>query len=214
MDLPKWGPDAEQGRPRMNPEATRPSLLSRVRDTADHAAWAEFESRYREQLFRYCRRCGLSAADAEDVRQMVMIRMVRAMPRFRYDPVRGRFHDYLYRATRNAIADFRACPKSAGSTVVDDEAVARLAESTEQPDAEWEQEWLDHHLRRALATVRQTCEPANVEAFERLMGGATIEQVAVEFGMNYDAVQKSARRMRERIQQRIAEQIQEEDAEF
>ena len=145
---------------------------------------------------------------------MVMIRMVKAMPRFRYDPVRGRFHDYLYRATRNAIADYRACPKSAAWAVVEDETVARLAESTDEPDTEWEQEWLDHHLRLALADVRQTCEPTSVAAFERLMGGATIEQVAAEFGMKYDAVQKTARRMRERIQERIAEQIREEDAEF
>ena len=35
---------------------------------------------------------------------MVMIRMVRTMPRFRYDPVKGRFHDYLYRATRKRSA--------------------------------------------------------------------------------------------------------------
>ena len=145
---------------------------------------------------------------------MVMLRMVRTMPRFRYDPATGRFHDYLYRVTRNAISDSRACPNPAERSVLTDEAVSRLVECDDRPDAEWEQEWRDHHLRLALDVVRQTCEPRSVAAFERLMGGATIDQVAGEFGMNYDAVQKTARRMRERIQQRIAEQIREEDAEF
>jgi RNA polymerase sigma-70 factor (ECF subfamily) len=198
----------------MIPETTRPSLLSRVRDTADHAAWAEFEARYRELLFRYCRRRGLSAADGEDVRQMVMLRLVRAMPGFRYDPAVGRFHDYLYRISRNAIADFRSCPNPAARAVVDDDALARVAAGDDAPDADWEQEWLDHHLRRALDAVRQTCEPRSLAAFERIMSGATIEQVATEFGMNYDAVQKTSVRMRERIQQHIADQVREENAEF
>jgi RNA polymerase sigma factor (sigma-70 family) len=195
----------------MSTESTRPSLLSRVRDVTDHAAWAEFDSRYRELLFRYCRRCGLSATDAEDVRQMVMLRLVRAIPRFHYDPAVGRFHDYLYRIARNSIADYRACPNPAVRAVVDDKALERLANSGDGSDADWEQEWLDHHLRLALDAVRQTCEPSSVAAFERIMSGATIEQVANELGMNYDAVQKSGRRMRERIQQRIADQIREEN---
>jgi DNA-directed RNA polymerase specialized sigma24 family protein len=80
------------------------------------------------------------------------------------------------------------------------------------PDALWEQEWRDHHLRRAMAALRETCDERSVAAFERVMGGATIKQVAGELGMSYEAVQKSARRMRQRVEQRIAEQIREEDA--
>jgi RNA polymerase sigma factor (sigma-70 family) len=211
-DVDRPSPAGRDAEKLMSPETTRPSLLSRVRDVTDHAAWAEFDSRYRELLFRYCRRRGLSATDAEDVRQMVMLRLVQAMPRFHYDPAVGRFHDFLYRIARNVIADFRDCPNPAARTVVNDKTLTCLADCADEPDGEWEQEWLDHHLRLALDAVRQTCDPRSVAAFERLMNGATIEQVAMEFVMNYDAVQKSTRRMRERIQQRIAEQIREEDA--
>lgn len=194
----------------MTPQTTRLSLLSRVRNTNDHAAWAEFEATYRDLLLRYCRRCGLSAADAEDVRQIVLLRLVRALPRFRYDPAAGRFHDWLYRVTRNAIADFRACPNPTGRAVQrEDDLIAAVAGEPEDPL--WEQEWRDHHLRRAMAALRETCEERSVAAFERVMQGATIEQAAADFGMSYDAVQKSVRRMRQRLEERIAAQIREED---
>jgi RNA polymerase sigma-70 factor (ECF subfamily) len=198
----------------MTPASTRPSLLSRVRDRADHAAWSEFDARYRDLIFRYGLRCGLSAADSEDVRQMVMIRLVRVLPDFRYDPARGRFHDYLFRVARSAIADFRACPDSRRRAVLDEEAAQRLiAPGDDGPaDPAWEQEWRDHHLRLALAAVRQTSDPRSVAVFERLLSGASVESAATEFGMSVEAVNKVKQRIRDRVQARIAEQVREEDA--
>lgn len=196
----------------MPSEPTRASLLSRIRDPADHAAWAEFESLYRDLLLRYCRRRGLSAADCEDVSQIVLLRLIRAMPGFRYDPAVGRFHDWLYRIIRNAIADFRACPNAASRAVLGDGEIERTGIADDgSADPLWEQEWRDHHLRRAMVALRTTCDERTVAAFERIMNGATIEQVAAELGMNYDAVQKSVRRMRQRVEERIAAQIREED---
>lgn len=197
----------------MPPQPTRPSLLSRVRDPADHDAWAEFECTYRDLLLRYCRRCGLSAVDAEDVRQIVLLRLVRALPRFQYDPAAGRFHDWLYRVVRNAIADFRACPDPARRAVLSDSEFEQMSIADTSPaDPLWEQEWRDHHLRRAMAGLRETCDERSVAAFERIMHGASLAEVASDFGMSYDALQKNVRRMRQRVEERIAAQIREEDA--
>lgn len=197
----------------MNPETTRPSLLSRVRDPTDHAAWAEFEARYRDLIFRYCRRCELTATDAEDVRQMVMIRLLRVLPKFRYDPAHGRFHDYLYRVARSAIADFRNCPDDRARAVSNGDCDESLVAVGDVPaDPTWEQEWLDHHLRRALAIVRQSSDARSIAVFERLLAGASVVQAAAEFALSSDAVHKIKQRIRDRVQKRIAEQIREENA--
>lgn len=196
----------------MNRQTTRASLLSRVRDPADHAAWVEFEGRYRELILRYGRRCGLSATDAEDVVQMVMVRLLRVLPRFRYDPARGRFHDYLYRVTRSAILDFQTCPESRTAPVLDEELAERVAAQGESAaDAAFEQEWMDNHLRLALAAVREASDPRSVAVFERLLAGATVEQTAREFGLSLDAVHKIKQRIRDRVQARIAEQMRDEE---
>ena len=74
---------------------THPSLLSRVRDTDDVAAWHEFEARYGDLILRYCRARRVQHADAEDVRQLVMIGLASSLRSFTYDPARGRFRSYL-----------------------------------------------------------------------------------------------------------------------
>ena len=46
---------------------TRASLLSRVRDPENDAAWREFEATYRDLIIRYCRARALQVADAAQV---------------------------------------------------------------------------------------------------------------------------------------------------
>jgi RNA polymerase sigma-70 factor (ECF subfamily) len=53
-------------------EPTQPSLLVRLRDPADEAAWVTLVSTYLPLVYGYCRKCGLQDADAADVAQDVM----------------------------------------------------------------------------------------------------------------------------------------------
>ena len=69
---------------------TRPSLLRRVQNSGDGQAWREFDERYRDLILRYCRRRDLQEADAEDVRQQVMLGLTQSLPRFTYDPTKGK----------------------------------------------------------------------------------------------------------------------------
>ena len=48
---------------------TRPSLLIRVRDPADQAAWQEFVEIYRPVILRLAQHKGMQAADADDIAQ-------------------------------------------------------------------------------------------------------------------------------------------------
>lgn len=197
----------------MHADATRPSLISRIRDPSNHAAWVEFESGYRDLILRYARRRGLNATDAEDVLQLVMLRLIKVIPRFEYDPRRGRFHDYLYRVAHSAIVDWQRCPQARLQAVSENEVVSGMAAAAEAPcDAEWEAEWRNHHLRRALAHVRQTSDAKSLEVFERLLAGESVAEIAEAFSMTSEAVNKVKQRMRDRVQERIAEQVREEEA--
>ncbi len=73
----------------MSSSTTSPTLLSRVRNPADKVAWREFDARYGEMIVRYGRRRGLQHADAEDIRQIVMVRLSKALLAFNYSPRRG-----------------------------------------------------------------------------------------------------------------------------
>lgn len=194
---------------------TSPSLLVRVRDAADHAAWREFDARYRDLLLNFCRRRGISHNDAEDIVQFVFAELSRALPKFTYQRDRGRFRDYLFRCVSNAISDWARRQNRRLQSVVlvgDGLSNAPAADADDQFAAIWEQEWENHHFRRAMETIRRAFDSKNAALFERSLAGATVAELAREFGMNEAAVHKARQRIRDRMSALIAEQVREEDA--
>ncbi len=196
----------------MQTEITQPSLLSRVRNPANHDAWCEFEAKYRGLIVRFCRGRGLQQTDAEDVLQMAMTKLVQSMPGFVYDAKRGRFRDYLYRIVRGAISDWAARPKSPGQPVFRLLSADSPAANDAALESLWTQEWVNHHYRLAIETVRQSVEPRSSEIFERSLRGESVEALAAAFGMNTQAVYKIRQRLRARMEEAIAQQVREEDA--
>jgi len=205
----------------MHSEVTHPSLLSRLRDLNDAAAWREFDVRYGDLILLYCRRLGLSYTDAEDVRQIVMMAMARTLPGFHYSPQRGRFRAYLGQTVRHAAFQYRARPNSAPRTLSMDmplpsatsdhaPSAAVMAPAPDDSDALWEREWQNHHYRRAMRALRAEFDPRSLAIFDRLLGGASIAQAAGEFSTTEAAVHKVKQRVRDRLKQAIAQQVQDE----
>jgi RNA polymerase sigma-70 factor (ECF subfamily) len=193
----------------MSAPTTRASLLSRVRDPADQLAWREFESRYGDLIVRYARARRLQHADAEDVRQHVLLELSKSLRGFQYDPARGRFRDYLGRIVKNVISRVPARPNSSGGPQVTNSEVE--ASAAAESDILWEQEWVDHHYRRALQTIQEAFEPRSVAAFERILKGESIDAVAAAESLTPEAVHKAKQRIRDRLRQLIANQVREED---
>jgi RNA polymerase sigma factor (sigma-70 family) len=191
-------------------DTTSASLLLRVRDPADDRAWREFEARYSELIRRYSRRRGLSAADTDDVSQMVWSDLAKGLRNFCYDPKNGRFRSYLGKVVRSAI--FRYFSRNVSNTSALDSAVlATSADDRDAADASWEKEWVDHHYRIAMETIEDTFEAKSVAIFRKLLGGDTTEQVAAEFNMTGAAVNQAKHRIRSRMKELIARQVREED---
>lgn len=205
-------PEDQDGYP-SDPLLTRGTLLVRLRDGDDGEAWRLFDAQYRELILRFCRRLGLQHADAEDVVQIVLNGIARAMPGFEYDPGKGRFRDYLYRCTRNAVLRQRECQTPARLALGTDSGVPLDSVGAVAPDAEaeWEREWVHHHFRRALETISARADERSILVLEAAMGGRSVAAIAEDNGMNEMAVYKVLQRMRDRLRERVALQIREED---
>jgi RNA polymerase sigma factor (sigma-70 family) len=183
---------------------TSSTLLSRVGE-GDEAAWREFDANYGNLIVRYCCRVGLRYPDAEDIRQIVMAKLAQALRSFAYERTRGHFRGYLGKVVRNEIARHHARPDPPRSRVDDCVSLQDL------PGAEWDEEWIQHHLRMAMTRVRQLHDPRSVEVFERLLAGDTVAEVAASFDLTVDAVHKVKQRIRDRLKEIVAVQVREED---
>ena len=183
---------------------TRPSLLLRVRDHHDSAAWERFVNAYTPIVFGFCRKRGLQAADAADVAQDVMQSISQAVADFDYDPKKGRFRDWLFRVTRNKLTDFvrRRKNEAVGSGAT--EVRERLeAEPAEEDDA-WEEQWRRHAFDRAAAEVRSEFEDKTWKAFwATAVDGRAVKVVAEEWGISVGAVYIAKSRVMARIKQAV-----------
>lgn len=140
-------------------QTTPPSLLDRIRDHDDTSAWETFCDVYSPLLYDYCRKRGLQSSDAADVVQEVLLRVAKGILKFEYDPMRGRFRDWLYRIVYHEIC--RMAERKKQSNIV----VANETEVAGKVDREWDEHFHNHILRTALDRVKPRFEPSTWEAF-------------------------------------------------
>jgi RNA polymerase sigma factor (sigma-70 family) len=172
---------------------TRASLLMQLQQApADQAAWTEFVERYGLRIYGWCRRWGLQEADAQDVTQTVLLKLVRSMQTFVYDPSR-KFRAWLKTVTQRAWQDWvsnRQPAPAGGEGSADDllQSIEARDDLTARLEAAWEQELLD----RALQRVRQRVQPQTWDAFRlTAFDGLSGAQVALRLGMPVISVYKA-----------------------
>ncbi|XZE35607.1 RNA polymerase sigma factor [Pirellulaceae bacterium SH501] len=86
-------------------EPTRASLILRLQDAEDLAAWEEFVSIYGPVVFRIAMSRGFQAADAENLVQEVLMSVAGAISSWLERDDRGSFRAWLLRIARNAAVD-------------------------------------------------------------------------------------------------------------
>ncbi len=204
---------------RMSVPSTQLTLIARLQDPKDERAWQRFESRYRGLVVRFAMRQGLQPTDAEDVAQVVFAGLLRTMPNFRLDPEKGRFRSYLFRVVRNEISRVRsqdARPTGASAALLRGEGVVSGGDAgrdleVDPAERAFEEEWINHHFRIAMAEIRRTFAPESVAMFERLMRGEPVDSIAADCKTTAQAVHKVKQRIRDKMKALVEQQIADEE---
>lgn len=84
------------------PETSK-SLILRVKDPADAAAWSAFLAFYRPVVYRLARSRGLQDADADDLAQQVFVSIARVVENWTPTADGPPFRAWLYRIAHNEI---------------------------------------------------------------------------------------------------------------
>ena len=174
---------------------TRASLLIRVRDPADQAAWHEFVEIYRPLILRLARQKGMQDADADDVAQEVLVAVARAVEQREHDPKRAKFRTWLNRVAHNAILNAltRGRPdRGSGDSAL--LAVLNQHESHTGPDSDLLRlEYRREVFRWAVRQVRKEFHQPTWDAFWlTAVEGRAVEVVAKELAKNPGAIYAAA----------------------
>ena len=190
-------------------DTTSITLLAKLREqSTDSAAWQDFVRRYRPRIYAHCVACALQPADAEDVTQAVLVKLIARMREFRYDPAQS-FRAWLRTVTRNVLCDLMAERRREQGT--GDSAVVRLLENLEareglanQVDETFAQELLDEAVRWVRTQVTdQHWEIFRLTAMDGLPGAETGKRLGISAATVYmikSRVQKLVRQEIHRLE--------------
>lgn len=188
---------------------TRASLLERLRDLHDEAAWVQFVHIYAPLVHGYLCKQGLQEADAADLTQEVLQAAVRALPRLEYEAERGSFRGWLFTVVRNKLRNFRKRRRECGRG---DTETVQLLHAVEQgpTDDAWERDYRRRVFAWAADLVHAQVSESNWQAFWLVsVEGKTATEAARALGMSLTAVYTAKSRVLARIKELI-EQVQED----
>jgi RNA polymerase sigma-70 factor (ECF subfamily) len=186
---------------------TRSTLIAQVRSRENHEAWTQFVTLYRPAIYRMARKRGMQDADAQDLVQAVLIRVLGAIHRWERTESSVGFRHWLSRVAKNAI--LTALTRAAKDAGIGGTDVQELLNEQPEVDPDIEQDFALEFLRekyhRAAATVQTDVSAQTWRAFElSVVEGMPCCEVAELLGMTIGTIYAA----RSRVMRRLRDQVE------
>ena len=182
---------------------TSTTLLRDVTDS-QHARWAVFHSRY-EPMMRAFMHERFPSLDADDIIQETFIALVRALPRYVYNPqVKGHFHNYLTGILRNKALRALAA-RNRDALIKERTSTPRASANAERNEADlesWRKSVYEIALQQLLAD--EAIHERTKQVFVRIaIDGESPEAVAQSLGISRLTVNRMKERTLERLRRYV-----------
>ncbi len=185
--------------PAQDSQATRWSLLARLKNWEDQQSWREFFDAYWRLIYSVAIKSGLRDAEAQDVVQDTVLSVAKKIGEFKCDPAAGSFKAWLLKLTRWRIlnqlkkrmpdrGEKASGRPAAGETPAlrsqDDASRTATIERVADPtslnlEAIWDTEWKRNLGEAAKERVRQKISARQFQMFELyVVQGWPVREVA------------------------------------
>jgi RNA polymerase sigma-70 factor (ECF subfamily) len=187
-------------------DTTSTSLLRRLQQTQDAAAWDRFVALYRPLLAAWARQLHVPAADADDLVQEVLATLLVKLPQFQRRAT-GSFRAWLRTLTRHKWLELQ---RRRRPTTADGEQQLAAAEAADPAEQFWEQEFRERLLARALALMKSDFQEKTWQAFwEVMVADRAPAEVAAALGLSVGAVHAARFRVLARLRRELADMLDE-----
>jgi RNA polymerase sigma-70 factor (ECF subfamily) len=182
-------------------DSTSVSLLWRLRQPNQEAAWQRFVDLYAPLIYHWSRSQGLDPTDSSDLVQDVLAILVRKLPEFEYDP-KQRFRGWLRTVTVNKACDFQRRRLTRPSTGME-KTIERIAVA-DGIDLFDEAEYRSFLVKRAMELMQAEFQDPSWQAcWKHIVEGRKAADVAQELGLTANAVYIAKCRVMRRLRDEL-----------
>lgn len=183
---------------------TTTQVLEELRASPEAEAWHRFCDHFRPVMVKFAKQLGLSATDAEDAAQEIMLQFFKAFREGKYDREKGRLSNWLFGVAKRVILNLRGhqplerliADKTTGTSFWD------LIQDDHSIKQSWDAQWRQMVLAKCLDQARREFKPKVFEAFELYaLKDKTVDEVAQRFKMSRNAVYIAKSRVLSRLRQ-------------
>jgi RNA polymerase sigma-70 factor (ECF subfamily) len=186
---------------------TRASLILRLPNRGDAAAWDEFAAVYAPVVYRLARRRGLQPADADDLVQEVLAAVARSVETWLAREGRGGFRAWLLTIARNTTINFLTRARHRPLGTGDSDVARRLSQlDDDRPPwgdneaSEFDLEYRREVFRWAAEQIRAAVTPVTWQAFwQTTVAGQPVAAAARELSMSVGSVYIARSRVMARL---------------
>jgi len=179
------------------------TLLERLRRKDDPEAWNRFVDLYSPLLFEWTRRNGIGEADAEDLVQNVLVRLLKQMPAFERRNL-GSFRSWLFTIARNCWHDH--CRSRARQHALALGAAADQQRGNDPIAELTNAEYQGYLLRRSLRVIESDFPESTWRAFVlHVVEGRPAAEVAAMTRITPNAVYLARGRVLRRLREELAD---------
>lgn len=196
-----------------SPPETRTSLILRLPNAADSAAWDELVAIYGPLVFRLAKKQGLQGADAEDIVQEVFTAVSKQVEQWLSQSDRGPFRAWVLRIARNIAINVltRKPPGGIAQGGSEHQGLANLEDNAGDVSSHFETEYQRQIFRWAAEQVQAAVTETTWQAFhlthiDQISIDAAASQLGISPGAIYIARSRVMNRLRSLAQQFEVEQ--------
>lgn len=179
------------GEPIPAPEIELEGLVIQAR-AGDQRAQAELVRLYRRRLRGFLRGLVADPWAAEDVLQVVWVKMVTQIRLLREVP---RFETWLFTLARNCALDHRRRVRCRPSSPVEEGFWAGLPDPSAEDRV--------HEIREALEVALRRCGGRDRRLIEQVIEGTTYQAMAAEAGLTLNALKVRLHRLRVHLRREV-----------
>jgi RNA polymerase sigma-70 factor (ECF subfamily) len=186
---------------------TSQSLLERLNDPNNGAAWRRLFAIYEPWLRGWLSRQDLQSADVEDVLQDILVTVSQQMPGFVHNGQTGAFRAWLKTILTNRVRHFlRSRRNREGALAAQplSDWVEQLADPNSALSRQWDEEHDQQLIRRTLASLCAEFNEATWMAFRlQVLEDRPVVEVAQTLGITANAVYVAKSRVLRRLREEL-----------